>query len=214
MEGSASLLLFVLQVGVVVGTVLGHQPCTSANLDAPRMAVDIDQEISADRIRIRHAMLVMAIAATHHPISTPHPCILDFCIHSPKIFKRIEAYLLEQTDVPEMQRINCICLPENYHRESYWMHILRWPSIVHVAEARVRSSCSSRGADGTQDDGWAVVAYVLAKMQDDDGNEQDRQALAPDADRKGHITSLAVMRSHRRLGIAKRLCSLLVDYEA
>ena len=140
-----------------------------------------------------------------------HSC---FCIHSPKIFKRIEAYLLEQTDVPEMQRINCICLPENYHRESYWMHILRWPSIVHVAEARVRSSCSSSAADGKEDDGWNVVAYVLAKMQDDDGNEQDRQALAPDADHKGHITSLAVMRSHRRLGIAKRLCSLPVDYEA
>ena len=72
MEGSASLLLFVLQVGVVVGTVLGNQPFTSANLDAPRMAVGIDQEISAHGIRIRHAMLVMAIAATHHPISTSH----------------------------------------------------------------------------------------------------------------------------------------------
>ena len=40
-----------------------------------------------------------------------------------------------------------------------------------------------------------VVGYVLAKMEEEpaDGNPH------------GHITSLSVMRTHRRLGIAERL---------
>ena len=46
-----------------------------------------------------------------------------------------------------------------------------------------------------EDDGGKVVGYVLAKM------DEDAEADAP----HGHITSLAVKRSHRRLGLAAKL---------
>jgi ribosomal protein S18 acetylase RimI-like enzyme len=40
-----------------------------------------------------------------------------------------------------------------------------------------------------------IVGYVLAKMEED----------PPDGVQHGHITSLSVMRTHRRLGIAEKL---------
>src|SRR3954465_13736957 len=43
-----------------------------------------------------------------------------------------------------------------------------------------------------------IVGYVLAKMEED----------PPDGVQHGHITSLSVMRTHRRLGIAERLMRL------
>ena len=45
------------------------------------------------------------------------------------------------------------------------------------------------------DDEGNIAGYVLAKMDDD----------APEDAPKGHITSLAVKRTFRRLGIAKKL---------
>lgn len=63
-------------------------------------------------------------------------------------------------------------LPENYQLKYYMYHILSWPQLLHVAE----------DYDGR------IVGYVLAKM-DDDSSENH-----------GHITSLAVARSHRKLG--------------
>ena len=121
-------------------------------------------------------------------------------------------------DVPHLQRINLVCLPENYNQQNFWFHILRWPTLIRVAEARVlrRNSSERDAADAGEDDAeWAVVAYVMAKIDDADdidGRSQGSPASAHTAravssarrEVKGHITSLAVMRSHRRLGLAKR----------
>ena len=121
----------------------------------------------------------------------------------------------------QVQRINLVCLPENYHQQCYWLHILRWPTIVRVAEARVpttrRASATtqdSAATDAAEPCEWAVVAYVLAKIEDNDDATGQQQATAhpvlPGYDStsighvKGHITSLAVLPSHRRLGIARR----------
>jgi len=60
----------------------------------------------------------------------------------------------------------------------YLYHFLTWPQLSYVA-------CESKGR---------VVGYVLAKMEDEDSKEPH-----------GHITSLAVMRTYRRLGIAAKL---------
>lgn len=141
-----------------------------------------------------------------------------------------------QSDVVHIQRINLVCLPENYEKHCFLSHILRWPSIVRVAEARVpRSSGGSdveadadhvcetprdvkaAAADHHHDAEWAVVAYVLAKMDDDDDgtqHESGRKGLSmelafggsttEDPHVKGHITSLAVLPSNRRLGIGRR----------
>lgn len=58
----------------------------------------------------------------------------------------------------------------------YFYHILSWPQLLFVAE-----------------DAGQIVGYVLAKLEEE-ANEAH-----------GHITSLAVLRSHRKLGIASKL---------
>ena len=60
----------------------------------------------------------------------------------------------------------------------YYYHILTWPQLLHVAE----------------DTAGTIVGYVLAKMEDE----------VPE-DVHGHITSLAVARTHRKLGLAAAL---------
>merc|ERR1712137_898001 len=59
----------------------------------------------------------------------------------------------------------------------YFYHMLSWPNLSYVAE----------------DQNKQIVGYVLAKMEDAEGTPH------------GHITSLAVMRSHRKLGLATKL---------
>eukprot|EP00947_MAST-08B_sp_MAST-8B-sp1_P001716 g1716.t1 len=76
-----------------------------------------------------------------------------------------------------MQDANLHCLPENYNMKYYFYHILSWPQLLYVAE----------------DHNKKIVGYVLAKMEEDD------------AVLHGHITSLAVLRSHRKRGLATRL---------
>ncbi|EHB01427.1 acetyltransferase complex ARD1 subunit-like protein B [Heterocephalus glaber] len=81
-------------------------------------------------------------------------------------------------DLMNMQHCNLLCLPENYQMKYYLYHGLSWPQLSYIAE----------------DEDGKVVGYVLAKMEED-----------PDEVAHGHITSLAVKRSHRRLGLAQKL---------
>eukprot|EP01111_Echinosteliopsis_oligospora_P010571 TRINITY_DN3326_c0_g1_i1.p1 TRINITY_DN3326_c0_g1~~TRINITY_DN3326_c0_g1_i1.p1 ORF type:complete len:269 (+),score=73.02 TRINITY_DN3326_c0_g1_i1:62-868(+) len=80
-------------------------------------------------------------------------------------------------DLMQMQNTNLTCLPENYQMKYYLYHILSWPQLSYVAE----------------DHKGRVVGYVLAKMEED--------AEEPN----GHITSLAVLRSYRKMGLATKL---------
>eukprot|EP00930_Biecheleria_cincta_P071220 TRINITY_DN58732_c0_g1_i1.p1 TRINITY_DN58732_c0_g1~~TRINITY_DN58732_c0_g1_i1.p1 ORF type:complete len:221 (-),score=65.00 TRINITY_DN58732_c0_g1_i1:146-808(-) len=80
-------------------------------------------------------------------------------------------------DLPGMQACNLCCLPENYQMKYYLYHALSWPQLPQVAVTPENR----------------IVGYVLAKM------EEDTEEV------HGHITSLAVMRSYRRLGIATNL---------
>lgn len=70
----------------------------------------------------------------------------------------------------------------------YLYHALCWPQLSYVAVdvSRPRK---------TPYDYPRIVGYVLAKMEED----------PPDGVQHGHITSLSVMRTHRRLGIAEKL---------
>ena len=79
-------------------------------------------------------------------------------------------------------------------------HILSWPQLLYVAE----------------DYSGKIVGYVLAKMYDIVclfcfygtvviGVCFHREEESKDV--HGHITSLAVLRSHRKLGIATKLMS-------
>ncbi|KAG1493174.1 hypothetical protein G6F54_008775 [Rhizopus delemar] len=60
----------------------------------------------------------------------------------------------------------------------YLYHALSWPQLSFVAE----------------DENGKIVGYVLAKMEEE-----------PSDVPHGHITSLSVMRTYRRLGIAQKL---------
>jgi peptide alpha-N-acetyltransferase len=83
-----------------------------------------------------------------------------------------------------MQNCNLWCLPENYHFNYYLYHYLTWSELLHVAE-----------------ENGQVCGYVLAKMDDD--SEAAEQAA--------HITSLSVLRTHRRLGLANKLMNFAHD---
>uniref|UniRef100_A0A182MH13 N-terminal amino-acid N(alpha)-acetyltransferase NatA n=1 Tax=Anopheles culicifacies TaxID=139723 RepID=A0A182MH13_9DIPT len=83
-------------------------------------------------------------------------------------------------DLMNMQHCNLLCLPENYQMKYYFYHGLTWPQVSYVAE----------------DDKGNIVGYVLAKMEEPEPGEESTH---------GHITSLAVKRSYRRLGLAQKL---------
>ena len=90
--------------------------------------------------------------------------------------------------LPSIQTCNLTNLPENYFLKYYLYHALTWPQLSFVAIVRGSKHIKYP----------KVVGYVLAKMEED----------PPDGVQHGHITSLSVMRTHRRLGIAERLMRL------
>jgi len=81
-------------------------------------------------------------------------------------------------DILSVQNANLHCLPENYQLKYYFYHCLSWPQLLYVA------------VDPKEN----VIGYVLAKMDDE-----------AKAEPHGHITSLAVARTHRKRGIATKL---------
>ena len=89
-------------------------------------------------------------------------------------------------DLLRMQQTNLLCLPENYQYKYYMYHYLSWPSLLHVAE----------------DHNGKIVGYVLAKLEDEDVKKDEIQ---------GHITSLSVLRTYRRLGVASKLMTHAIN---
>ncbi|PBP25054.1 N-acetyltransferase complex ARD1 subunit [Diplocarpon rosae] len=96
--------------------------------------------------------------------------------------------LLRSSDIPHVQHANITNLPENYFMKYYLYHALSWPQLSYVAVDISRPQKNPY-------DPPRIVGYVLAKMEED----------PPDGVQHGHITSLSVMRTHRRLGIAEKL---------
>jgi peptide alpha-N-acetyltransferase len=95
--------------------------------------------------------------------------------------------------LPSVQTCNITNLPENYFLKYYLYHALTWPQLSFVAVVRPKGGYGNgRGYENSYP---KVVGYVLAKME-----EEPSDGMA-----HGHITSLSVMRTHRRLGIAERL---------
>jgi len=88
--------------------------------------------------------------------------------------------LARAEDLMGMQACNLNNLPENYQMKFWIWHLVGWPQISYVAE----------------DDKGKIVGYILAKIEEypEDGNTIH-----------GHVNSISVLRSHRRLGIAKKL---------
>lgn len=93
--------------------------------------------------------------------------------------------VLRSSDIPNVQTCNLSNLPENYFLKYYLYHALSWPQLSHVA---IDTSYSASHPNQPP----KIVGYVLAKMDEDHVTT-------------GHITSLSVMRTHRRLGLAHKL---------
>lgn len=96
--------------------------------------------------------------------------------------------ILHPSDIPLIQHANLENLPENYFLKYYLYHALTWPQLSYVAVDISRPK-------KTPYDYPKIVGYVLAKMEEE----------PTDGVQHGHITSLSVMRTHRRLGIAEKL---------
>ncbi|KAK7457023.1 N-terminal acetyltransferase A complex catalytic subunit ard1 [Stygiomarasmius scandens] len=88
-------------------------------------------------------------------------------------------------DLMGMQAANLENLPENYLMKFWIYHAMTWPQLSFVAE----------------DEKGRIVGYVLAKIDEEDSNQVH-----------GHVNSISVLRSHRRLGLAKKL--MLLSQEA
>jgi len=88
-----------------------------------------------------------------------------------------------------MQACNLQNLPENYMMKFWMYHAMTWPQISFVAE----------------DHKGRIVGYVLAKI-DEPSEEGKNEEI------HGHVNSISVLRSYRRLGLAKKL--MLLSQEA
>jgi peptide alpha-N-acetyltransferase len=109
--------------------------------------------------------------------------------------------------LPSIQTCNITNLPENYFLKYYLYHALTWPQLSFVAVVRPKNGYKSGGsgpgiAGDISGQYPKVVGYVLAKMEEE----------PTDGVQHGHITSLSVMRTHRRLGIAERLMRMSREF--
>ncbi|KAK6461309.1 N-terminal acetyltransferase complex ARD1 subunit [Scheffersomyces coipomensis] len=136
-------------------------------------------------------------------------------------------------DIQAMQNANLQNLPENYLLKYYMYHILSWPQASFVATTYDYSEdvdddeeddeANGEVEQGAEDEnkkpkvhdriieevqdpkgdpayiakGEKIIGYVLGKMEDD--------PEAADKTPHGHITSLSVMRTYRRMGLAEKL---------
>ncbi len=86
-------------------------------------------------------------------------------------------------DLIQMQQLNVKCLPENYTFKFFYYHFISWPDLIFVAENLETNE---------------VVGYVMGKIEE-----------GTDSQGKGHVTSLAVHRNFRKLGIAHKIMKML-----
>ncbi|KAK6535213.1 N-terminal acetyltransferase A complex catalytic subunit ard1 [Orbilia ellipsospora] len=100
----------------------------------------------------------------------------------------MDIIMLHPSHIPHVQTCNITNLPENYFAKYYLYHALTWPQLSYVA---IDLSKPPR----SKNDPPKIVGYVLAKMEEE----------PVDGIPHGHITSLSVMRTHRRLGLAEKL---------
>lgn len=112
-------------------------------------------------------------------------------------------------DMTCMQNANLHNLPENYMLKYYMYHVLSWPATSFVAttteDVREPLEGEIEGQSVKLDaayvgPGEKLVGYVLVKMNDDPDQAQEPA--------NGHVTSLSVMRTYRRQGLAEKLMRL------
>ena len=126
-------------------------------------------------------------------------------------------------DLVDIQNANLQCLPENYTMKYFFYHYLSWPDLIHV---QVDSCGKIKGyVLGKIDDAEAEHIHALRRIENSDkyaksatedsieNHQIDHQidsSLQGLSSQKlcGHITSLAVHPSYRKLGIAAELMKI------
>lgn len=141
----------------------------------------------------------------------------------------IQLRLATRTDVPAIQRCNLACLPENYNSQFYCSHLRQWPDLALVAEeihhpqpnelSEERQPQSRKPfsgfTSGQSQSEPKIVAYVLGKVETrpaidyDDPTATSLRGRMERTERLGHVTSLAVQKDFRRLGLAKAMMTQL-----
>ncbi|MEN2497591.1 MAG: N-terminal acetyltransferase A complex catalytic subunit ard1 [Marteilia pararefringens] len=86
---------------------------------------------------------------------------------------------MKSYDIPQVEQLNNISLPENYNHKYYSYHLFSWPGMSFVAEDLAKNK---------------LVGYVLSKIDEENVTE-------------GHITSIGVNWRYKRAGIASKLMS-------
>ena len=107
----------------------------------------------------------------------------------------INLRLAKLTDINGIAQTNLATLPENYAATFYNNHLRTWPNLALVAEA-------------VPDDGGnaEIIAYALGKVDHLDASTNSFHRRP-----QGHVTSLAVMRDYRRLGLGNELMTQVRD---
>jgi peptide alpha-N-acetyltransferase len=138
----------------------------------------------------------------------------------PQQTQNIQLRLATRTDVPAIQRCNLACLPENYNSQFYCSHLRQWPDLALVAEEipgpkeiakqQMHSRNPFAGFPGGHQEP-KIVAYVLGKVETRPLIDYDNPTAEyhHGVETLGHVTSLAVQRDFRRLGLAKAMMTQL-----
>ena len=104
-----------------------------------------------------------------------------------KVRTRVTSYTIRrfnpETDIDAVQKINRICLPENYPRFFFMEIYNRFPEGFNVAEME----------DGE------IAGYEMTRI------EKGLSNFGFGIGKKGHIISIAVLDEYRRLGVAENL---------
>jgi N-alpha-acetyltransferase 10/11 len=141
-------------------------------------------------------------------------------IFIPQQAQTIQLRLATRTDVPAIQRCNLACLPENYNSQFYCSHLRQWPDLALVAE---EIPCNDRSLGVSHNNqarhpfagfpgGYQepkIVAYLLGKVEQRPYMNYDDPHRDHGVETLGHVTSLAVQKEYRRLGLAKAMMNQL-----
>jgi len=136
----------------------------------------------------------------------------------------ISLRIAHREDIPDIQRCNLATLPENYNSNFYSEMLRFWPDLAlvveHIPPSRVEEEEESKisffgGAydpmTSSANNRRRIVGYVLGKV--------DPPTTVTDSDKDripfqyeqvyGHVTSLAILDSYRRRGLAWHLMNQL-----
>jgi peptide alpha-N-acetyltransferase len=129
----------------------------------------------------------------------------------------IQLRLATRSDVSSIQRCNLECLPENYNSQFYCSHLRQWPDLALVAEHVEKEPLKSHPPQHRHpfptfapQPEPKIVAYVLGKVEARPCIDYDNPTSGEErVETLGHVTSLAVAKDFRRLGLAKAMMTQL-----